>query len=227
MVDATRQAGQMSARDVILARIRAANDAASVTGAARVPDVHGYRIAGEHLQGSDAVVDLFISRVADYQAGVHCTDGDGVPALLASLLTDDGRVVVPAGLPEPWRVAAAGDGRELLIDGQPMTISTRELDEMDAVVTACRAAIAETGTVVLDAGDDQGRRALSLLPDHHIVAVRAEQIVQLVPEAIRLLSADRPLTFISGPSATSDIEFNRVEGVHGPRHLDVVVIKGG
>jgi L-lactate dehydrogenase complex protein LldG len=215
----------VSARSEVLARIRAANDAASGGGAARpMPIPREYRTRGEHVAGSDAVVELFAARVGDYRAGVHGVDDDGVPALLAQLLAHDNRVVAPHGLPARWTDALATDGRDIVIDGRPAPLTARELDAVDAAVTACRVAIAETGTVVLDADADQGRRALSLVPDHHVVVVRADQIVQTVPEAIGSLTADRPITFISGPSATSDIEFSRVEGVHGPRRLDVVIV---
>ena len=104
-------------------------------------------------------------------------------------------------------------------------MTASDLDASSAVVTGCRVAIAETGTIVLDGGPDQGRRALSLVPDHHVVVVHADQIVDSVPESLAYLRPSSPLTFISGPSATSDIEFQRVEGVHGPRVLDVVVVQ--
>jgi L-lactate dehydrogenase complex protein LldG len=189
-----------SAREEILNRIRNAKVPAAP------PTVRGY-----HREGQGGV-ELFAERVADYRAVVHTVSN--VPEALNTLAGK--RIVAPAGIPEEW-----------LIDGvtwlrEPLTIE--ELDHADGVLTGCAVAIADTGTIVLDGGEAQGRRALTLLPDYHLCVVRADQIAASVPEALQRLEPTRPLTFISGPSATSDIELNRVEGVHGPRTLEVLIV---
>lgn len=189
-----------SAREEILQRIRDAK-----VPAAR-PVVRGY-----HQEGPGGV-ELFAERVADYRAIVHTVTD--VPAALERLRGK--RIVAPQGVPDEW-----------LIDGvtwlrEPLTIE--ELDQSDGVLTGCAVAIADTGTIVLDGGAAQGRRALTLLPDYHLCVVRQDQIAASVPEALHRLEPTRPLTFISGPSATSDIELNRVEGVHGPRTLEVLIV---
>jgi L-lactate dehydrogenase complex protein LldG len=161
-------------------------------------------------------IDRFVERVADYRATVHRVAGSVAATISDVLATRSiGRVVVPDGFPDEWLPAV-----ELV--REPADVAT--LDTVSAVVTTCRVAIAETGTIVLDAGAGMGPRMLTLVPDYHLVVVTAEQILANVPDAIAALDPTRPLTWISGPSATSDIELNRVEGVHGPRTLDVVVI---
>ena len=165
------------------------------------------------------LLDLAEERIADYKATVHrSTD---VATTIAEVLAARGRrrMIAPADLPEEWRVS----GVEWTPDNPGLDIDT--MAASDGVLTGCAAAIAETGTIILDAGPAQGRRALTLLPDYHLCVIRAEQIVGTVPEAIARIRPDRPITFISGPSATSDIEFNRVEGVHGPRTLDVIIAR--
>jgi L-lactate dehydrogenase complex protein LldG len=131
-------------------------------------------------------------------------------------------VVVPSDFPDHWRPARPGT-----VIADDRTLSIDALNSTDTVLTLCKVAIAETGTVVLDGGPGQGRRAVTLLPDHHIVIVKAEQIVANVPDALSVIDRTAPQTWISGPSATSDIELQRVEGVHGPRVLDVVIVTGG
>ena len=167
----------------------------------------------------DAVA-LFCERVADYRATVHRVAASQLPALLGGLCAG-ARLGLPAGL--PWAV----DGAELVADEPPLAV--RDLDALDGALTGCALAIAETGTIVPDGGPRSGRRPLPLVPDRHVCVVEAAQVVASVPDAIAALDAvareGRPLTFVSGPSATSDIELERVEGVHGPRRLEVVVVE--
>jgi L-lactate dehydrogenase complex protein LldG len=200
----------MTARDDVLARIRRAAPAGRPG-----PDiVRAYR----QDDASAASLDLLIDRLVDYRAGVHRATTADVADVIGRLAT--GRVVVPAGFPDGWL-----GGVDVVRDIPPL--SAAELDELDGVVTTCVLAIAETGTIVLDGGPGQGRRALSLVPDHHVVVVRADQVVSTVPQGVARLEPRRPQTWISGPSATSDIELQRVEGVHGPRRLDVVLLGDG
>ncbi|HVV18409.1 MAG TPA: lactate utilization protein C [Pseudonocardiaceae bacterium] len=167
------------------------------------------------------LVALAAERIADYRANVHQVPaGDlvtGIGEILADRAPDT--MIAPPGLPESWRAT----GIAWLVDRPSQPLTVPELDAAGGVLTGCALVIAETGTIVLDASPDQGRRALTLVPDYHLCVVRADQIVGTVPEAIERLDPRRPTTFISGPSATSDIEFDRVEGVHGPRTLDVVI----
>lgn len=212
----------------ILSRIRAAlgSDGGSTTVPTVVP--REYRSAGEHAPGSDVVLELLIDRLVDYKAEVHRATPTELPPLLARLAaprpTERRGVVVPNGLDGAW--LSAIDDADVRRDSRDAPLSAAELDGVDAVITAARVAVAETGTIVLDGEPDQGRRAISLVPDVHVCVVRTDQVVQTVPEAVRLLGAEpgRPLTWISGPSATSDIELERVEGVHGPRTLHVVLV---
>ncbi len=207
----------MTSREATLARIRAA-----LGGVAPVPSIpRDYRVRGDLEAGPTA--QLFAQRVAEYCATVHHTAPDGLPSLIATILASVGetRAVVPIGLPADWLADVPSSVVVCTDDGG---IATEDLDGVDAVVTGCAVAIAETGTVVLDAAPDQGRRVITLLPDHHVCVVTAERIVATVPEGLARLDPTRPLTMISGPSATSDIELTRVEGVHGPRNLDVIIV---
>lgn len=199
-----------SARDEILSRIRTALADRPVPP----PIARDYRAAGDEAAPD---LDRFAERVADYRATVYRTSPDGARAQIADVLAERGitSVVVPDGFPDEWR-PAAGTVTE------PLT--TAELDAADGTLTTCALAIAETGTIVLDAGPGQGRRALSLVPDYLLIVVQDEQVLANVPDAIAALDPSKPLTWISGPSATSDIELDRVEGVHGPRTLDVVLV---
>ena len=185
---------------------------------------------GDFLHQWDApreeIVALFIEHAADYRADVRRVEADSAALAITARLRERGirRLVIPPGFPAEWMP----EGVEVLSD-EKGALSHAELDASDGVLTSCALAIAQTGSLVLDGGAGQGRRALTLLPDYHLCVVRADQIVGLMPEAIaRLGDAVRlhrqPVTFISGPSATSDIELNRVEGVHGPRVLDILVV---
>jgi L-lactate dehydrogenase complex protein LldG len=203
----------MMAREAILARVREA--LGEPPPRADIP--RAYRA----VTPSDSdVVERFAERVADYRATVRRSTTEGLAATIAAALIERRvqRLVVPAGVPAGWLIDPS-----VIVRDDP-TLSHAELDALDGTLTGCAVAIAETGTVVLDAGPDQGRRALSLLPDYHLCVVRSDQIVGDVPEALRRLDPRQPMTWISGPSATSDIELQRVEGVHGPRILDVVIV---
>jgi L-lactate dehydrogenase complex protein LldG len=208
------------AREAMLARVRAA-----LGPAAEVPEVpRAYRDAGALGAGGDSVaVDRFCERVADYRVNVRRVRGGELPRVLmaACVQREARRIAVPAQAP-PWTV----DGIELVRDEPPL--SPRQLDALDGVLSGCALAIAETGTIVLDGVGASGRRALTLVPDYHLCVVRSDDIVPSVPDAMaalaRVAAEGRPITFISGPSATSDIELVRVEGVHGPRTLEVFVV---
>ncbi|MFC1414356.1 lactate utilization protein C [Streptacidiphilus sp. N1-12] len=208
----------MSAREKILADIRAALGdvpAAELPEQVPVPSDYLRSHAGADVPG------LFAERVADYRARVVRVSAAEAAAAIAALLAEREvrELLVPPGFPEellpqgPWH--RLGDEPPLAVDA---------LERADGVLTTAALGIAVTGTVVLDAGPGQGRRALTLLPDYHLCVVREDQIVGDVPEALARLDPSRPLTFVSGPSATSDIELDRVEGVHGPRTLHVLVV---
>ncbi|MEU2622072.1 lactate utilization protein C [Streptomyces sp. NPDC007157] len=211
----------MSSRERILGRVRRALAEAPGEDA---PLERTY--LREHGQRSVAqTVDLLAENLADYRAIVHrCTENQ-LAHLISRLVADRGAgtVVVPAGLDPRW---LSGVGAEVFPDRAEDT--PHQLDTVGSVVTGCAVAIAETGTIVLDGGPDQGRRRITLIPDHHICVVRIpDQVVSSVPQALERLDPTRPLTWISGPSATSDIELDRVEGVHGPRTLEVVLVSTG
>lgn len=230
-----RRKKKVDARTEILDRIRTALDgdgedspAAAALEKDRRPVTRGYRTAGELEPGSPELIAMLVDRLVDYRAVVHQVDDESqIPATLAKILAGTGKAVVPPWLESTWVAAAAGTRVKVLTDAPTIELATDALESVDVVVTGARVAIAETGTIVLDAGPDQGRRAITLLPDRHVCIVRTAQVVQTVPEAIAILgrSPGRPQTWISGPSATSDIELTRVEGVHGPRTLEVVLVR--
>jgi L-lactate dehydrogenase complex protein LldG len=216
-----RAAGGDSRAD-ILYRIRSAlHDAA----ARDIP--RDYRT--EDARDRDEIVSLFAERVAEYRATVHRVRESEVGETVARIASESGarRIGIPDDLPQNWIPADAPGEADPLQLIEDAALSVQQLDALDGALTGCAVAIAEVGAFVLDAGPGQGRRALTLVPDLHICVVREDQIVGLVPEAIRRLEGavgeGRPLTFVAGPSATSDIELDRVEGVHGPRVLHVVV----
>jgi L-lactate dehydrogenase complex protein LldG len=203
------------AREVVLRRIHEA--LADRPAATPVP-----RAYDQVLAPGTPILDLFAERVGDYRATVHRTTSGAIGSTIARVLADRGaaRIATPAGIPAAWLAEASVTA----VRDEP-ALTHQELDALDGAITGCAVAIAETGTIVLDAGPDQGRRALSLLPDLHVCVVRAGQVAGSVPEAVARLQPRAPLTWISGPSATSDIELQRVEGVHGPRILDVILVE--
>jgi L-lactate utilization protein LutC len=194
----------VTARDEILARVRSALAGVDPPAASAPPP--------SLPRGDLDLVALFAERVADYRAVVERCPADEVEARVRSALPAGARIVVPAGLGLDLPGAVVDDG-----------LSAAELDALDGVVTRATVGIAETGTMVLDHGPGQGRRALTLVPDLHVCLVDAAQVVADVPDAVAVLDPARPQTWVSGPSATSDIELDRVEGVHGPRRLHVIV----
>jgi L-lactate dehydrogenase complex protein LldG len=210
------------ARELILTRVRNALGDAGAAEAAEAPAPRSYRRQG--TLEPQARIELLCERIGDYQAEVRRVGAGALSAAIGAALAGAGaaRVCVPAGIPRGW----LAEGFEFVTDA-PLTLA--ELDRVDGVLTGCTLAIAETGTIVLSAAPAEGRRAITLVPDLHVCVVGEEQVVETVPEAMAPLAAlvraqQRPITFISGPSATSDIELSRVEGVHGPRRLIVLVV---
>jgi L-lactate dehydrogenase complex protein LldG len=209
------------ARDDILARVRTALGPAPRPG----PGPPGAR-SGDGVVAVTSLVDVLVERLEDYRAGVTVVAPDAVADAVGSLLSDAGavRTLVPVGFPPEW----LPPGIEKVDDGTD--VDARAMDEIGHVVTGCALAVASLGSLVFDHQRGQGRRAMTLVPDHHVCVVREDQIVASLIEAFDWLAAGvgrgHPVTFVSGPSATSDIELRRVEGVHGPRRLDVVISLG-
>jgi L-lactate dehydrogenase complex protein LldG len=221
-----------AAREEILDRIRVATGTGPVgTSRAATPEQvdaayaalpRTYRRA-HHDPASTDIVALFAERAADYRAVVERVPAAELPVAVAAALIGVPRFLVPDGLPPAWLADVSADGDRIVRDDP--SLSARELDTVAGVVTGCAVAIAETGTIILDHGPGQGRRALTLVPDFHLVVVRADQVAADLPDALARLDPARPHTLISGPSATSDIELIRVEGVHGPRNLHILVAR--
>lgn len=207
----------MTRRDAILASVRKAIDGATD------PEIpRGYRSTLDEPDRSADLVATLVERVTDYRADVRVITGDELSRTIGAVLGEHAAhsVVVPADIDASWLTTVTC---EVIRDHPGLTPA--DLDTIDAVVTSSSVSIALTGTIVLDAGPAQGRRAISLVPDLHVCVVPVETIVGTVPEATRRLDPYRPLTWVSGPSATSDIELDRVEGVHGPRRLVVLVVR--
>lgn len=228
----------MSVRSEILAAVRAAI-AQSQPAAPEDVVVRDYLVEGPEPAGSEAVIARFVETLEDYHAHVDVVPGQDVARAVDDALEAAGAtsVVVPDGLPSQWREGAVGhlgrgrgrrrsDTRDVRVDSRTAPLGHEELAGTAAVVTAARTAIAPTGAIVLDGEPDQGRRAITLLPDVHVCIVAASQVQPTVPQAVAVLGEhpDRPQTWVAGPSATSDIELVRVDGVHGPRTLHVVVV---
>jgi len=205
----------MTARDEILQRIRKAVP----TSATEEPVARTYRLTGSLT--AEQRLELFRQRLHDYGSTVHLCEMDGVAACVGEVLLGRTKrmIVIPPDLPSHWLPSGITFVRD---EG----LSFAQLDKSEGVLTACTVGIATTGTIVLQEGLEQGRRALTLVPDYHLCIVRAEQIVETVPEAFQVLLPGKTCatTFISGPSATSDIEMTRIKGVHGPRILEVIVV---
>jgi L-lactate dehydrogenase complex protein LldG len=198
-------------RGLILDRIRAALGPRPTSA---LEEYHA--IAREYRQSVD--------RLEHYQVGVYRAEPATLPRTVEQVVAarSKTRLIVPRGVPREWLPRIIDVVED---DG----LSHADLDRVDGVLTACSLAIAATGTIVLRHHPAEGRRALTLVPDYHLCVVFVDQIVQTVPEAIRVLAADPPslVTTISGPSATADIEMTRIRGVHGPRTLDVIVVSEG
>lgn len=211
----------MSARDNILSRVRAAN-AELADDPIHIPRDYLRTAPGVTPGDREAAVALLVERLEEYGAIVHRVSAIALPTALAEALNERAvrSVVVPDGIPAGWLSRWTGESRR-----DAPELSNAELDATDAAVTTCTAAIADSGTIVLDASPGQGRRAVTLVPDVHVCIVHEEQVGSSMPEVITRLDARRPITWISGPSATADIEMIRVEGIHGPRKLSVLIVR--
>ncbi|MEH0108780.1 LUD domain-containing protein [Tersicoccus sp. MR15.9] len=235
MSDGTATAGVSpaagrSAKEEILARVRSAlDDGCAETDDARaghapVEVPRDYRHSS--TMSEQERIDQLVDRLVDYRAEVEVVDAADVPAAVARRLDGADSYVVPPALDEAGHpLAEIATAARRMVDTEDAPLDVHMLDQAGAVITSSAVSIAQTGTIILDGSADQGRRAISLVPDHHICLVPVDTIVALVPEAVARLEPTRPTTLISGPSATSDIELERVEGVHGPRRLDVLIVR--
>lgn len=218
-----KEARMSLAKDEILARIRQAHAGEQKdAGVAYARVERNYRQAA--VLSREETLRLFAERLLDYNAGVHWVREEELDGVCAQLLAARGvrRVVIPPDLPSAWWAGVASSAELVTDEG----FGARALDSFDAVMTGATLGIAETGTIVLQAAPEQGRRAISLVPDYHLCVVRARDVVETVVEGMRRLETTRhlPMTFFSGPSATADIEMQRIKGVHGPRFVDVVIL---
>ena len=214
----------MTAREEVLARIASAHRAAPPPDLEYASVARAYRTTSD--LGAEALVELLVDRLIDYKALVRQCGESQLPATIATALAERGLAVlaVPEGLELDWLGAVTA---EIRADRSPGDLSVADLDTAGGVLTTCAVAVAETGTLILDGSAGMGRRVVTLIPDYHLCIVRTDQICADVPQALAQLEPTRPLTMISGPSATSDIELSRVEGVHGPRTLEVIIVEDG
>ena len=216
--------GGASSRETVLGRVRhALRDVPARETPGDVPVPRDYLTSTD--DDREAVLDRFAERVAEYKAEVHRVSAADLPGAIAAACAARGltRVIAPADLPDAW---VPGEITVVRDEG----LSLERIEASHAVLTGCALGVSQTGTIALDAGPAQGRRLLSLLPDCHLCVVREDQVVGLVPEGVAKLhdsarAPGRPITLVSGPSATSDIELSRVEGVHGPRSLVVFLVR--
>lgn len=200
----------------ILARVREAIG----KRADDIPISRDYKQAG--TLDREGRIAQFVSRLEDYNAGVYCCGESDLPQTVLHAMNERGKrtLVIPPGLPDEWLPANTPFIRD-------PGLSYADLDRSEGVLTGCTVAISLTGSIVLSHSENEGRRALTLIPDYHLCLVRTDQLVETVPEGFRRLRAvqGRPITTISGPSATADIEMTRIKGVHGPRFLDVILVR--
>jgi len=213
-------ANQVSARDAILNRI---TSAIGPTALNSNPGSDWEKLSRDYIRtdslSGSAVLELFEHRLKDYGANIFRCGPDQIRDTIKQILTDRAamRVIIPAGIPAGWLPAE-------ITFVEDRNLSQDALNKVDGVLTAATAAIAATGSIVLQHGPGQGRRALTLIPDYHLCIVKADQVVETVPRAFARLESTRATTFISGPSATADIEMTRIKGVHGPRFMDVILV---